>query len=72
MPKLVYFVVVSLYFCCAQSHQLDKSNRNTVVFFDDILDFTHNTINIITIKSVAIHFHLYEQHLKLAYEITHL
>ena len=52
MPKLVYFVVVSLYFCCAQSHQLDKSNRNTV-FFDDILDFIHNTINIITIKSVA-------------------
>jgi len=62
---LVYFVVVSLYFYCAQSHQLDKSSRNIVfdmTFFHSIL---HNTINIITIKNLLLLVHLYERHSRL-------
>jgi len=64
---LVYFAVVLRYFC-AQSHQLDRSNRNTIY---DIIDFIalYMTINIIT-KNLSLLTHLYERRRLAIYEMN--
>jgi len=64
---LVYFAVVLHYFC-AQSHQLDRSNRNTIY---DIIDFIalYMTINIIT-KNLSLLTHLYERRRLAIYEMN--